>query len=75
MKVNYDREVDVLYIQLSKKKPAGVIELSDGINLDTTKDNKIVGIEILDASSRLDLKTILTYSIDLDKEVLTPNPV
>lgn len=70
MKVNYDREVDALYIKLSSKTPDGVIELSDGINLDTTKDEKIVGIEILDASKRIDLKTILSYSINISEDIL-----
>jgi uncharacterized protein YuzE len=70
MKVNYDREVDALYIKLSNKTPDGVVELSDGINLDTTKDEKIIGIEILDASKRIDLKTILSYTIEINEKVL-----
>lgn len=70
MKVNYDREVDALYIELSNKTPDGVTELSDGINLDTTKDDKIVGIEILEASKRIDIKTILTYTIDINEKIL-----
>ena len=69
MKVYYDNEVDAVYIKLGSKKPDGVVEVSEGVNLDTTSDNKIVGIEILDASKRLDLKTILTYALDLDREL------
>jgi uncharacterized protein YuzE len=70
MKINYDHEVDALYIKLGNKTPDGVIELIDGINLDTTKDEKIVGIEILEASKRIDLKTILSYTIDINEKVL-----
>lgn len=71
MKVYYDREVDALYIRLGNKKPEGVIEISEGVNLDTTFDDKIVGIEILEASTKLDIKTILTYTLELDKKILS----
>ncbi len=68
MKVYYDKEVDALYIKLSNRKPDGVVEISEGLNLDTTSDDKIVGIEILDASKRIDLKTILSYTLEIDKK-------
>jgi len=71
MKINYDSEVDALYIQLSTRKPDGAIELTEGVNLDTTKDNKIVGIEILNASEKIDIKTILTYTIDVNDKILS----
>jgi uncharacterized protein YuzE len=61
MKVYYDDEVDALYLKLGDDPPEGVIEISDGVNLDTTSANKIVGIEILSASKKIDLKTILSY--------------
>jgi len=70
MKIYYDKEVDALYIKLSNKKPDGVIEIDEGVNLDTTEDSKIVGIEILDASHKIDLKTILNYSLAVSKEDL-----
>ena len=59
MKVYYDDEVDALYLKLSEKIPDGVIEISEGVNLDTTSEGKIVGIEILKASSKIDIRTIL----------------
>ncbi len=65
MKVNYDDTVDALYIQLGNATPDGAVELSDGVNVDTTPAGQIVGIEILNASSRMDLKTIFSYSLDL----------
>ena len=64
-----DNEADAVYIKLSSKKPDGVVEVSEGVNLDTTSENEIVGIEILEASKRMDLKTILTYELDLDREL------
>lgn len=69
MKVYYDDEVDALYIQFEDMKPDGVRELAEGINLDTTADGKVVGIEILSASRRLDISTILSYSLSVEKTV------
>lgn len=64
MKVFYDKEVDALYIQLNELSPEGVIEVKEGINIDVSNEGKIYGIEILEASQKLDLKTILTYTLD-----------
>jgi uncharacterized protein YuzE len=71
MRVYYDDEVDVLYLKLSDEPPEGVVEISEGVNLDTTSEDKIVGIEILDASKKIDLKTILSYKLEFDKELIT----
>lgn len=70
MKIHYDKKVDALYIELGNETPEGVIELSEGVNIDTTADEKIVGIEILNASKKIDLKTILSYSVDLEDEFI-----
>jgi len=71
MKVYYDDEVDALYLRLGDETPEGVIEISDGVNLDTTSEDKIVGIEILNASKKIDLKTILSYTLEFDKDLIT----
>lgn len=71
MKVYYDDEVDALYLKLGEESPEGVIEISEGVNLDTTSEDKIVGIEILNASKRIDLKTMLSYSFEFEKELIT----
>ncbi len=70
MKVHYDREIDAIYLKLGNQKPNGVVEISEGVNLDTTSDNKIVGIEILHASQKLNISTILSYELQLDDELL-----
>jgi uncharacterized protein YuzE len=70
MKVHYDDKVDAVYIKLGSQKPDGVVEISEGVNLDTTAENKIVGIEILSASKRMNIKTILSYELDLDKDLI-----
>ncbi|GAB6182938.1 DUF2283 domain-containing protein [Thermodesulfovibrio hydrogeniphilus] len=49
MKIYYDAEVDAAYIKLSDKNPTGVIEITEGLNIDVTEEGEIVGIEISDA--------------------------
>jgi uncharacterized protein YuzE len=70
MKVYYDDEVDALYLKLGDETPDGVIEISDGVNIDITSENKLVGIEILNASKKIDLKTMLSYSFEFEKELV-----
>lgn len=70
MKVYYDDEVNALYIKLSEEQPDGVVEISEDIHIDTDADNKVVGIEILNASERVDLKTFLTYTLEFEKDLL-----
>ena len=43
MEVYYDDEVDALYLKLGEEQPEGVIEISEGVNIDTTSEDKIVG--------------------------------
>jgi uncharacterized protein YuzE len=71
MKIYYDNEVDALYLKLGEEPPEGVIEIAQGVNLDTTSQDRIVGIEILDASKKIDLKTILSYTLELDQDIIT----
>ena len=42
MKVYYDEQIDALYLQFSKGKPDGVVEISEGVNLDVTEKGKII---------------------------------
>lgn len=70
MRVHYDAEIDAIYIKLGNQKPDGVVELSEGVNLDTTSANKIVGIEILHASKKLNIKTLLSYELEIDKKLI-----
>ena len=63
MKVYYDDQVDAAYLRLSDREPDGVVEAAEGVNLDVTSDNQIVGIEILNASHRLPLKSLFIYEL------------
>jgi uncharacterized protein YuzE len=70
MKVHYDEEIDALYLKLGDQKPDGVIEIAEGVNIDTTTDGKLTGIEILKASKKIDIDTILSYTLELDQGIL-----
>ncbi|OHB94489.1 MAG: hypothetical protein A3E19_01245 [Planctomycetes bacterium RIFCSPHIGHO2_12_FULL_52_36] len=64
MKVSYDKEHDIAYIQFSAKKPEGAIEIEEGVVLDTTEKDEIVGIEIFDASKRLPLESLFEVKVE-----------
>jgi uncharacterized protein YuzE len=55
MRIEYDREGDALYIQVSKTKPHHVIDLpgATGFSVDVDQAGNLVGIEILQASKAL----------------------
>jgi len=63
MKVQYDKEADVAYIQLSLKHPEGGVEINEGVILHTTEKNEIVGIEILDASKRFPVRNLYKLEV------------
>ena len=66
MKITYDKEVDAVYIQLSVGQPEGVIEAADGINIDVCSDGKIMGIELLNATEKVSLESLLSYEISAE---------
>ena len=63
MKIVYDQEVDVLRITFSES----AIEESDddkpGIIVDYDEDGNIVGLEVLDASSRIENPRALDFAV------------
>jgi len=65
MDIYYDNEVDAVYIQLGDESPEGVVEISEGVHIDLTRDGKLVGIEILTASQKMNIDTILSYNLKL----------
>ena len=61
MKLNYFPETDSLYIDLSDHPGTESLEISDGVVLDYDAKGNLVGIDIDNASSKVDL-TQLTLS-------------
>ena len=60
MRITYDLEVDAAYIYLTDRvREPETIEIDDDINLDFDANRRLVGIEILAASERLDLEHLM----------------
>lgn len=71
MKLNYYRDTDSLYIDLSSKTSAESREISEGIVLDYDADGNIVGIDIDNASKKIDLREVILSKIPAEVETLT----
>jgi len=60
MQIIYSPKSDILYIRLDEAKQDVINQrVSEDVTLDIGKEDRIIGIEILDASLRLNLKNIL----------------
>lgn len=64
MKITYDPEVDALYIELRKAKPAGSMDLEDGVTADLDAEGHVIGLEVLDASERLGADPLTSLTIE-----------
>jgi len=63
MKLNYYPETDSLYIDLSSKPSKESIEISEGIVIDYDEDGNIAGIDIDNASHKIDLNEIILNKV------------
>ncbi len=52
MRVRIDQQVDAVYLDLTGREIESSEEVADGIILDYDKEGHLVGIEILDASTK-----------------------
>jgi len=59
MKLNYYPETDSLYIDLSEKTSMESKEISEGIILDYDAEGSLVGIDIDNASKKVQLKELI----------------
>jgi uncharacterized protein YuzE len=64
MKIEYDREVDALYIRIQEKEVSHTKEIEEGVNLDFDEEGKIIGLEIIGATERYSLKDIFNLSTE-----------
>jgi uncharacterized protein YuzE len=58
MKLNYYPDTDSLYIDLSERSSVESKEISEGVMLDYDADGNLVGIDIDNASLKVDLKKL-----------------
>ncbi len=59
MKLKYYSDTDSLYIDLSSKPSVDSREVSEGVILDYDVEGNLVGIDIDQASTKLELKEII----------------
>jgi uncharacterized protein YuzE len=70
MEKKYYKETDSLYIDLSSKPSSESREISEGIVLDYDVDGNLVGIDIDNASLKIDLKEVILSKIPAEVEAL-----
>ncbi|MCY7359047.1 MAG: DUF2283 domain-containing protein [Rudanella sp.] len=65
MKINYYPETDSLYIDLSHKPSVDSREVSSGIILDYDPDGHLVGIDIDNASQKVEINEVILGRLPL----------
>lgn len=65
MKLHYYKETDSLYIDLKSIPSSDSKEVADGVVVDFDENGNIVGIDIQNASSKLDLRTLETVALPM----------
>ncbi len=71
MKLSYYKDTDSLYIDLASKTSTESREISAGIVLDYDTEGNLVGIDIDNASTKVDLEEISLSKIPAEVEKLT----
>jgi Uncharacterized conserved small protein len=68
MKIYYDEKADLLYIRFDEEKREIVNKrVTEDIVLDMEDEDKIIGIEILDASKHINLAKVLPIYYELQQ--------
>lgn len=70
MKVNYYVETDSLYIDLSGQPSSESREVSEGVVLDYDADGNLAGIDIDNASIKVDLKRLVLSRLPSEVETI-----
>jgi uncharacterized protein YuzE len=71
MTFQYHSETDMLYIKLSEKPSSESEEISPGIVLDYDDKNQVVGVEIEDASHKVDLARLELKSLPITTLIMS----
>ncbi len=70
MQIIYNPNSDILYIRLDEVKQDVLNQrVSEDVVLDMGSENRIIGIEIMDASARLNLKNILPVEYQITANI------
>ena len=65
MKLHYYPETDSLYIELQSRPGSETREVAPGVNVDFDEAGGVVGLDIDQASGKLDLSTLETIALPL----------
>jgi uncharacterized protein YuzE len=69
MEIRYNAKTDLLYIRIDDQKQAVINRrLAEDVVLDIGEEDRIVGIEILDASKRLNLEKLFPVKYEVSFE-------
>ena len=71
MKINYYKETDSLYIDLTSSPSVESREISDGIVLDYDQQGNLTGIDIDNASLKANLHEVILNKLPAETEALT----
>lgn len=74
MKINYYPETDSLYIDLSSRSSVDSVEVSEGVVIDYDAEGQIVGIDIDNAKSKLDLQELVLNKLPIQSQILSTQP-
>ncbi len=72
-KIEYSHADDALYVYFRKVKAARSYDIAEGVVVDFDAQDQIVGIEILDVSSRLSTEDLVNVTIE-NLLTVTPAP-
>lgn len=66
MKLNYYPETDSLYINLSDQLSVESQEISEGVLLDYDTDGNLVGVDIDNASNKVEMEKLILCALNKD---------
>jgi len=69
MKISYYPDTDSLYIDLSEQPSVESREVSEGIVLDYDAEGRLTGIDIDNASKKVNLKTLTLNKLPADGQI------
>ncbi len=67
MRVYYDDKYDLLYIRFADESQVVNKRITDDVVLDVAKDEKIIGLEITNASKHVDIASVLPIEYSTSK--------
>ena len=71
MKLKYYPDTDSLYIDLSHRTSVESREISEGVVLDYDESGHVVGIDIDNASSKVDLHELMVSKVPFTTQIIT----